>query len=371
MTAQLDLMLTDFDHTLPLERARTIPAAWYRDPIMYEAERRAVFGNTWQAVGRTDQIKEPGRFLTAELAGEPILVVRDGTGVLRAFYNICRHRAARVATEAEGNATRFRCRYHGWTYDLAGRLKGTPEFEGVTDFCKEDQGLMPLSVATWGPFVWVHGGHNPPSLEVYLAPLPQQSSAYELKKLKFVQRNEYRLACNWKVFVDNYLDGGYHINTIHPGLAGVLDYSQYKTTMLGNTSLQTGPIRPADTIQGDGRIENVRQGNAYYWWIFPNLMLNIYDGVMDSNLVLPMGPDACRVVFDFYFATAERPDAEKWISESIAVTDQIQVEDMDICEDVQRGLSSRFYDTGRFCVRREGAGYYFHQLLARQLGAKP
>ena len=356
-----------FDADATLEHARTIPSSWYFDPDIYRAECRAVFGDSWQAIGRVDQVADPGCYFTADLAGEPILVVRDEEGVLRAFFNVCRHRAARVAPEAAGHATRLRCRYHGWTYDLVGRLRGTPEFDGVADFCREDNGLAPVAVATWGPFVWVHLGASPPPLTDLLAPLQKHPSVPGLSGLRFAERREYRLECNWKVFVDNYLDGGYHVNTIHPGLAGALDYSRYRTEIGGETSVQISPLKPADSDAGNASVRDVRTGEAaYYWWIFPNLMMNIYQGVMDTNLVLPAGPDACRVIFDFYFA-ADTLDAVSFKSESIAVAHQIQLEDVGICEEVQRGLASRSFDTGRFSVRREAAGYHFHRLLARTL----
>ena len=358
-------LLAAFDADLPLERARTIPADWYRDSAVYELERRAVFSATWQFAGRAALVAQPGSFLTTEIAGEPILLVRDGEGVLRAFYNVCRHRAAPVVTEPAGKASRLRCRYHGWTYDLAGRLRGAPEFDGVADFCREDQGLAPLAAAEWGPFVWINGGDQPPPLTEYVAPMPERIAA-ALSSLRFVSRREYELACNWKVYVDNFLDGGYHVNTVHPGLAGVVDYKHYRTEVHGNTSVQISPLK-ADSA---AEIANVRAGEvAQYWWIFPNFMLNLYQGVMDTNLVLPLGPDRCRVVFDFWFAVTEGAAAEKFMRESMAVAHQIQLEDTGICEQVQRGLGSRSYDTGRFSARREGGGYHFHRLLARHLRA--
>jgi choline monooxygenase len=367
VTNTLRAKIEAFDPDVSLERARTIPAAWYRDPDIHEAERRAVFGNTWQAVGRADQVAEPGGFFTAELAGEPILVVRDEAGGLRAFYNVCRHRAARVVAEAEGQLKKLRCRYHGWTYDLAGRLRGTPEFDGVADFCHEDNGLPQVAVATWGPIVWVHLGPSPPPLDQFLAPRPERTESLGLAALRFVERREYRLACNWKVFVDNFLDGGYHVNTVHPGLAGVLDYSRYRTEVFGHTSVQISPFKPVD---GQDQIAQVRSGDAaFYWWVYPNFMINLYQGVMDTNLVLPLGPEACRVVFDFYFADPEGEERRKFIAQSTAVGHQIQLEDVGICEEVQRGLASRSYDTGRFSVRREGGGYHFHRLLAGSLRA--
>lgn len=364
--------LGSFDPELPLARAATIPSRWYFDPEIYAAECRAVFGGTWQMVGRAEQVAEPGSFVTADVAGEPILVVHGSDGVLRAFFNVCRHRAACVVNEPAGKANRLRCRYHGWTYDLAGRLIGTPEFDGVADFRREDNGLVPVHVETWGPFVWVHLEPNPPPLAAFLAPLPEQTAGLGLDKLRFVERREYELNCNWKIFVDNYLDGGYHVNTVHPGLAGVLDYSQYRTEIAGNTAVQTSPLQSSSsssTVQpfNSSTVSTVRTGTAYYWWVFPNFMLNVYSGVMDTNLVLPIGPDRCRVIFDFYFAETDGDAARHFIVESIRVAEQVQQEDVGICEEVQRGLASRSYSTGRFSVRRESAGYHFHRLLAHRL----
>jgi len=386
MNQSLEDTLNSFDSELPLDRAHTIPSSWYFDPNIYALECRAVFGETWQVAGRSEQSTAPGSFLTTEIAGEPILLVRDADGVLRGFFNVCRHRAARVVCAPEGTATRLRCRYHGWTYDLAGRLRGVPEFEGVSEFSREEFGLAPVAVETWGPLVFVHMGGLPTAdpreatnrsigdLRAYLTPLPQRADALELANLLWVARREYEIACNWKVFVDNYLDGGYHVNTIHPGLAGVLDCAQYRTEIAGNTSVQISPLKPADAAS-NSETGKVRTGaNAYYWWVFPNLMINIYEGVMDTNLVLPLGPDRCRVIFDFYFARTEGEEAERFIADSMAIADQIQREDQEICEEVQRGLRSQSFSTGRFSVKREAAGYHFHRLLAGRLrdsGTKP
>jgi choline monooxygenase len=364
MSATLKAKLDLFDATLPLEKAHTIPSAWYFDPEIYAAERRHVFGGSWQVAGRCDQVAQPGSFLTADIAGEPILVVRDDKGTLRAFHNVCRHRAAQVINEPQGKVTKLRCRYHGWTYDLAGRLRGTPEFDGVADFCKEDNGLATLAVDTWGPLVFVHAGPSPQPLAEFLRPLHEHTTSLDLHKLRFAERREYVIECNWKVFIDNYQDGGYHVNTVHPGLAGALDYSQYRTEILGNATVQISPLRASD----DPTVSKVRSGdNAYYWWIYPNLMINIYQNVMDINIALPLGPDRCRVLFDFYFADTEASGATKFMADSIAVGHQVQLEDIGVCEEVQRGLKSRSFDTGRFSVKREAGGYHFHRLLAKHL----
>jgi choline monooxygenase len=367
MSSARDRLLAQFDPTLPLERARTIPAAWYHDAGLAALERQTVFASTWQMVGRADQVAEPGSFFTLDLAGEPILVVRDQSGTLRAFHNVCRHRGARVVSQEQGCASRLRCHYHGWTYDLAGRLRGTPEFDGVSDFRREDNGLSPIAVAVSGSLVWVHLGSAPEPIDEWLAPLQRRGHLEALAAFRWHARREYRLACNWKVYVDNFLDGGYHVNTIHPGLAGVLDYSRYRTEIDGCANVQISPLRPAQESDTFGQVRS--GGNAFYWWVFPNAMLNVYDTAVDTNLVLPEGTDACRVIFDYYFLQ----DASTTFTEqSTAVAHQVQEEDIGVCEEVQRGLRSRSYDTGRFSVRREAGGYHFHRLLARWLhGQRP
>jgi choline monooxygenase len=357
-----------FDATLPLERARTIPSGWYLDEEIYQAEQRRVFAQTWQCVGRTDQLGEAGSFLTADIGGEPILVVRGEDQQLRAFSNVCRHRAAKVVPEACGRVAKLRCRYHGWTYDLAGKLRGVPEFDGVEGFARDANGLPGWHVATWGPLVFVHGGTSPRALLEFLDPVPSHRSTQAIDRLHFVERRVYDLACNWKVFVDNYLDGGYHVNTIHPSLSSVLDYSQYRTELTKHASVQVSPMRQPDPQHEDASAAQVRTGDAaYYWWVFPNLMINLYAGIMDTNLVLPLGPDRCRVIFDFFFGDAATPNPEGYQAESMAVGHQIQLEDVGICEEVQRGLASRSFDTGRYSVRREAGVYHFHRLLAHHL----
>ncbi|MGO9065190.1 MAG: aromatic ring-hydroxylating oxygenase subunit alpha [Myxococcaceae bacterium] len=368
MARTLAEKLALFDSALPLERARTIPGLWYTDPEVEAAERRAVFGDSWQLAARADQLAAPGSFVTTTIAGEPILLVRDEQHELRAFFNVCRHRAARVMAEAEGTARKLRCRYHGWTYDLAGRLVGTPEFEGVLDFQKQEQGLTPLAVGSWGPMVFVHAGRAPGQLASALAPLPDRMGP--LADLVFFERRKYELGCNWKVFVDNYLDGGYHVNTVHPALAGVLQYLQYRTECFAETSLQTSPLRPPERETSDASAGSVRKGAmAHYGWAYPNFMVNLYDGVMDTNLVLPLGPDRCAVVIDFYFARTASEADRRFAHQSIDVGHRIQLEDVGVCEDVQQGLGSRSYDTGRFSVRREMAVHHFHRLLAERLRA--
>ena len=366
MSPTLVAKLNLFTPGQPLERASTIPNVWYTDADIAQWERKAVFGANWVVVGRADQVEKPGQYLTCDLAQEPLLIVRGEDGNLRGFFNVCRHRAARVVGTECGRADRLRCPYHGWTYDLTGALRGVPEFENVAYFRREDNGLLPIQVEAWGPLLFAHLGEPAQSLAEFLTPMTEQLAPFHLERMRFVGRKSYELACNWKVFVDNYLDGGYHVNYIHPALASVLDYKQYRTETFEYCSVQSSPMR-APEAGDDASAATVRQGTqAAYWWLYPNLMLNAYEGVMDTNLVLPLGPDRCQVLFDFYFDDDPARGAE-FQTRSMTVADQIQAEDVGICEDVQRGLHSRAFTVGRYSVRREVGVWHFHQLLARQL----
>ncbi|HEY6177022.1 MAG TPA: SRPBCC family protein [Kofleriaceae bacterium] len=360
MAESLEQVLAAYDDTAPTERAWTIPASWYTDPRIAELERRAVWSRTWQLVGRAAQVAAPGEFVTAEVAGEPVVVVRGADGVLRGFFNVCRHHAAAVMTAPCGKVDRLRCPYHGWTYDLAGQLRGVPEFDGVRDFDRAATGLVPLAVATWEGLVFVHLDPDPPPLLDHLGELVGQVAALGLGELVFHERRDYTLACNWKVFVDNYLDGGYHVPHLHPSLNSVLTYTDYTIENFARFCLQSSPIEDG----GDPTTAAVRKGRALYYWVYPNLMLNWYPGHLDTNLVVPLAIDRTRVVFDFYFAAGD-PAAR----DSIAVSERIQDEDVAICESVQRGLASRAYRAGRLSLRREAGEHLFHRLLARDLRA--
>jgi choline monooxygenase len=364
ITEQLAALLALYNDAAPLEEAHTIPAPWYLDSRVEELEQRQVFGGTWQAVGRSDQVANTGDFFTAELAGEPLLVVRGSDGVLRAFYNVCRHHAAAVATLPCGHAQSFRCPYHGWNYGLDGSLKGMPEFAGVCNFDRASNGLVPVAVDSWENFVFVNLASGPGGLRDFLGDLVQRVGQLNLRSLQFHSRKEYTLNCNWKVYVDNYLDGGYHVPHLHKGLNSVLDYTHYTIENGRHYCLQSSPMVASDE---DALVGATRTGDrAWYFWLYPNFMINIYEGVMDTNLVLPVGPNKCRVIFDFFFAdvSAER---EGYNSASITTSDTVQEEDVAICESVQKGLASRAYGAGRLSVRREAGEHLFHRLLAGSL----
>lgn len=361
---RLSELISEYDDAAPLEDAFTTPASWYTDPEMLQLELRAVFGRTWQAIGRTGQVASPGDYITSQVGNEPVLAVRGADESLGAFFNVCRHHAAAVAVEPCGRAQSFRCPYHGWTYGLDGKLKGAPEFNGVRNFDHAKNGLIPIRVDTWEQFVFVALDPATPPLSEFVGALAELVKPLDLESLKFYGRRVYALNCNWKVFVDNYLDGGYHVPHLHKGLNSALEYKQYTIENGERYSVQSSPmVRSGE----DDAVASTRRGErAYYLWLYPNFMINVYQGVMDTNLVLPMGVDKTQVIFDFYFDDVS-PERETRNADSVAVSDKIQDEDVGICESVQRGLNSRAYNAGRLSVRREAGEHLFHRLLAQQL----
>lgn len=356
-------ILDSYNPNAPLAEAETITGPWYTDERIAELERQNVFGGTWQMVARTAQLENPGDFITTEVGGEPIVVVRAADKSLRAFYNVCRHHAAAVVTQSCGNANIFRCPYHGWSYGTDGALKGVPEFEGVCNFDRAKNGLVPIRVEAWEKFVFINLNEKAPSLQNHLGKMVEQFKPLGLANLHFAERREYELQCNWKVFVDNYLDGGYHVPHLHKGLNSILTYKEYTIENFETFCLQSSPI---DAAGGEAMTAAVRKGQALYYWLYPNLMLNWYEGYLDTNFVVPLGIDKMKVIFEFYFADVSEA-AKARNKQSMDVSERIQDEDHNICESVQKGLSSRAYGAGRLSVRREAGEQLFHQLLHKDL----
>jgi phenylpropionate dioxygenase-like ring-hydroxylating dioxygenase large terminal subunit len=353
-----------YRHNPDLSLASTIPARWYTDPAMLERERRQVFGRTWQAAGHASTVAGRGAYMACDIAGEPIVIARAKDGELRAFSNVCRHRGA-VLLEGQGQASVIRCPYHAWTYALDGRLLGQPEFEGVEDWDRSQICLPQFQVAVWGPFVFVNQDQDAPPITEVLGGIPAEIAAggCPVDKLHIAYRRDYVIECNWKVYIDNYLEG-YHLPAAHPSLCRELDYANYRVETYRYYSSQIAPIRPSSG--GPRRYEFEDAGRrALYYWIFPNFMLNVYPDNLSSNIILPLGPERTLTIFEWFTLSGEVPQP------TIDFSDEIQQEDIRICESVQRGLRSMHYDQGRFSVKRENGVHHFHGLLCEALDSPP
>lgn len=338
----------------PLERSETIPSGWYTDPAFHAFDEEAVFSRAWQYLGPAEHLRTPGDQVVGSIAGNPVIAVRDQEDTLRAFYNVCRHRGGPLAT-ANKNSKVLQCQYHGWTYLLDGSLRGTPKFDRSELFDRKDYGLVPVQISTWEDLVFLRLEEGDLPLTSLLEGITATISPVSVRK-KFYRRVSYDVACNWKVYVDNYLEG-YHLPYVHPELCNLLDYQNYRTETFPYYSLQHSPIQSGSSpYTGDGP--------AYYFFVWPNFMLNILPGRLQTNLVVPVTHRSCRIVFDYYYDTTVK-DLPSRAEEDIQYSDRVQAEDIEICEHVQRGLESRAYDRGRFSPEMENGVHHFQSLLKR------
>ena len=356
-----------FNYEPNLARAETIPAAWYIDPAMLDEERRLVFGRSWQYAGPLEDVSAPGSFAAVDVCGVPVVLTRDVDGTLRAFYNVCRHRAGTVA-RGRGERKTLQCAYHAWTYGLDGCLRATPEFDGVENFDRAEHGLLAIRVETWGPFVFVNTSGDAPSLAEVLGDIPEETRSMNFEAMRRHERRDYVLDANWKLYVDNYLEG-YHVPTAHPGLNRELEYSQYRVETHRWYSRQYAPLKPvSDDVTQRQYVPAGADDRAWYYWLFPNFMLNICMGQLQINVIVPLAHDRTLTVFEWYLPRdadaqmLERYEASKRFSH------EIQVEDIQLCEDVWRNMNSGAYDRGRFSVKRENGVHHFQGLLCEMLG---
>lgn len=349
----------------PLETAETIPADWYVDRRFHDLDGEHVLARSWQLVGHVSQLSERGSTACLTVAGEPILLVRGDDGEVRAFFNVCRHRGGPLAIE-DGKVSVLRCHYHGWTYGLDGQLRGVPDMAGVQEFTRERFGLVPIDLAEWEGLLFVRLDGEIPSDAGILDRLPREAfgdipsriAPATLSTLRFARRVRYSIACNWKVYVDNYLEG-YHLPIVHPELCKLLDYRQYVTELSELHSLQFSPFldSAADNLYG------AADGRAFYYFLWPNAMLNIMPGRMQINRVLPLAHDRTEVHFDYFYEDVSTPEGVARIEADLEYSDRIQQEDVEICELVQQRLGSRAYRQGRFSVKRESGVHHFQNLL--------
>jgi choline monooxygenase len=354
--------MSDFEPSIDerIAFAATLPSRAYFDPDILAAEKRRVFGRTWNLVGHLNQVTRPGDFFTSTIGDEPLVVARGIDQTLRAFSNVCRHRAGPVASGA-GNRKSLQCGYHGWTYALDGKLLTTPEFDGVECFNKDEICLPAFKVDQWSSLIFANLDRMAPTLADVLGDLPARIKHRDLSQMKLAARSEWQVSCNWKVYVDNYLEG-YHIPIVHPGLNRELDYANYRVETARYYSIQHSPIR-----RREGQRINLTgtpaDYDAQYFWLFPNLMLNVYPDNYSTNLILPLGPETTLTVFEWFTLEPGSDEAKTALEKTIEFSDEVQREDIAICEAVHRGLRSATYERGRYSVKRENGVHHFHRLL--------
>jgi choline monooxygenase len=352
ITPALPLLESAFDEAdieaQPAAGARALSASMYREGPIAEVERSAVFARHWQYLGHRSQLSTDGDLLMTSLGGMDVVVVRSAQGI-RGFHAVCRHRAGPLEPCRGGGTTFLRCRYHAWAYGLDGQLLSAPEMRGAEGFDTASIRLPEIEIAESEGLIFGRHVHGPATLEdVFTEISPRLARAgHRLSDLRFHARVSYDIDCNWKTYIDNYLEG-YHVPHVHPTLNAILDYRSYTTTLSRWHSLQSSPLDSAPDAYGSGE--------ALYYFIYPSTMLNILPGRLQTNRVLPLRGNRCRVEFDFLYREAP-------LAKDREFSDLVQQEDIRICEDVQRNLESGSYVSGLLNPTRESGVHHFQELL--------
>ncbi len=359
-----------------IARATTLDTAFYTDPELFTLGKEKLFAPSWQFVGDEMSVAAPGDALPMTLLegylDEPLVLVRDKDRELRLLSNVCTHRGNIVVAEP-CRLTQLRCRYHGRVFDLDGQFRSMPEFKEVANFPASADNLVSLPLERWGPWLFTSlaSGGGRPGLSagggfrdycgemidrLHWLPLDNYELRPELNR-------EFTVKAHWALYCENYLEG-FHIPFVHAGLNSVIDFGNYTTELFRYSSLQLGIAKDDEAVfeLPSSSPDHGKKVDAYYFFVFPNLMFNFYPWGLSVNIVKPIGLAETRVSFLTYVA-----DESKYDRGAGSGLDLVEFEDEEVVEAVQRGVRSRFYKHGRYSVTREQGTHHFHRLIAELL----
>lgn len=348
-------------------RSYSLNKTAYTEVRWAEVDRDAIFRRSWQWVCHVEKLREPGSYVVVDVAEQPVAVLRDREGKLRAFYNVCKHRAHELLS-GEGQVSRIMCPYHAWVYRLDGQLVRAPETEGLADFDTDDVCLDAIQVEAFCGFIYVN-------LDPTAAPLAEQAGglgdeiwqwAPDVEDLTFAHRLTYDIKSNWKNVVDNFLEC-YHCPTAHKDFCTLVDMDTYKVTTHGIYSSHMAEA--GKTANAAYSVEGATVTDHAVWWLWPNTCIMRYPGRgnMIVMQIIPAGEDRTLETYDFFFETAEPNEAEQ---EAIKyIDDVLQAEDIALVESVQRGMNTPAFTQGRIVHDAGGSGksehavHHFHGLV--------
>ena len=371
---------------VPVDHASTLLPEAYRSAAFFDIERQQVFSRGWVAAGHVSDVAVTGAVRTASVAGQSIILTRDARGVLRGFFNVCRHRASRLVADEACQLKRFRCPYHSWAYALDGTLLGAPLFEGsgipveyqpmfdttgLPDFDKADYGLLPVHVASWANLVFVSLDAQPPPLETWLGDLPDRLAGYRLDEMAVVAERTYDIAANWKLIAENFMEY-YHLPWVHPELVKVSrieDHHRFQGPGL-YTGMSTTPIS-RDTESGWTALTGMPHLDANdavsgrFIWILPNVALAVLPNHVFTMLLTPVahGRTVERTTIGLPPHTAGDPSVAAALDELAAFWHHVNSEDIEIVERVQQGIATEAYTGGRMCYRFEEPLHRFQNMV--------
>jgi choline monooxygenase len=357
--------MSRFDIDPNIATAKTISTDFYLKPQFFNDAREKIFAKSWQFVGDADQVKDPGWVTPVNLLenyiDEPLVLSKDKDGHVHCLSNVCTHRG-NLLIEKPCKVNDIRCKYHGRRFGLNGKFLSMPEFKEVQNFPAQADDLADLPLFQWSKLLFTS---LTPGLSADLffrdmiervkwMPLDQFFLRPELSR-------DYVVEANWALYCENYLEG-FHIPFVHAGLNSVIDYGNYTTELYKYSSLQLGLAKENDDFIFDLPASSIDYGKrvvGYYFWVFPNMMFNFYPWGLSINIIKPLTESRSKVSFLSYVW-----DENKLRQGAGANLHQVEMEDEDVVQNVQKGIRSRFYTQGRYSVKRETGTHHFHRLLA-------
>ena len=335
-----------------LTSPETAPASGYRDAAQWPLERTRIFAKTWQFVTHTSALPEPGSWIADTIAGYPILVLRDEAGAVRGFHNVCRHRAGPLTQGESGRCAdgALTCRYHGWRYALDGRLRSARDFGPSAGFDPREFSLFPVRVEIWRGCIFAALDPAIAPLAEILAPVTARIPGSDWASHHVALVRRHNLACNWKTYAENYLEG-YHLPVLHPALCNEVDPAEYRAQVEGQIVFQEAPPRTADTVY-----------NGAFAFVWPTTAINLYNRGLMMERIMPLGHEATRL--DYFYLM---PAGEKLPPETLILSDTVTGEDKRIVERVQENLNAAVHHTGRLSPRHEPAVAAFQGLVRAAL----
>ena len=366
--------------------AKTPPGVAYWDEAIFRKEHDRFFNRNWMCVGRAEEVAEPGDFVTREIGNESVLLIQGADGVPRAFYNVCRHRGTRIVDEPVGKKLRsVVCRYHAWTYSTEGTLVGAPHTDELVDFRREDFGLHPVRMETWGGFLWINLREDAPPLRETLGPFLERFDRFPLRELRLGAKKVYEVKANWKIIIENYSEW-YHCAPIHPDLNRITHYlagdndvyfarGEERSMFAGGwqtfngdfTSMVWSGYTRRPPLKGMTPEDRRR---IYYYVVFPNLFISLHPDYLMVHTVWPRSPSQSRIECEWYFdpEVIIRPEFDP--SDAVDLWDLINRQDWSVCEDTQRGVMSKAWNGGRYSSQ-EDLVHDFDKFFWERLNASP
>jgi len=353
-----------------IRKASTIESAFYTSEEVNSAAKEHIFAKTWQYIGDSDDVRISGQLAPFTLLpgylNEPIVVGRDKADQLHCLSNVCTHRG-NILVEHNCTDSQIHCRYHGRRFELNGKFKSMPEFEGVENFPSAKDDLAKIPFARWQRLLFA-GIQPVATFENVFGDMLKRMSFLDLDQFKPdpARSRDYLVNCHWALYCENYLEG-FHIPFVHADLNAAIDYGTYTTELYRYSNLQLGLSKGGDAIFDlpDSHPDHGKAVSAYYWWVFPNMMFNFYPWGLSLNIVQPLGTALTKVSFITYVYDATKLDVGAG-----AMLDKVEREDEAIVENVQKGIRSRFYTSGRYSPDRETGTHHFHRLICEFMNNK-